>query len=148
MMETAAPAIEQAWDRIRRMGTDQTRPAGGVRAVIETGEGREAIRYEKRVNGTTYIVEEARMGREDLALKTMYKKRADGAGASDTDPEGQPRSGTSETPPARPSTEESSTETSKGKGDRAGAPPPRKESKGRGRGLLNNPRPCRSGARN
>jgi hypothetical protein len=66
----------------------------------------------------------------------MYKKRADGAGASDTDPEGQPRSGTSETPPARPSTEESSKETSEGKGEQG-----QSGAEGAGTGSLEQPSP-------
>jgi hypothetical protein len=40
----------------------------------KTGTGLAAIQYEKRCNGTTFVVEEVRTGHGRLALKTMYKR--------------------------------------------------------------------------
>lgn len=58
------PEIIRAPDRIE--------PAG------PSPRGPERIRYVKRENGTTYIVEEARTGRRKLAVVTMYKRKSGG----------------------------------------------------------------------
>ena len=40
----------------------------------KTVDGRPSIRYTKRYNGTTYVVEEVRTKRKEMAFKTMWKR--------------------------------------------------------------------------
>ena len=47
----------------------------------EPKRGLERIKYEKRYNSTTYVVEEVRTGAEELATVTMYKQKGGGSGA-------------------------------------------------------------------
>jgi len=47
----------------------------------EPKRGLERLKYEKRYNSTTYVVEEARTGAEELATVTMYKQKGGGSGA-------------------------------------------------------------------
>lgn len=46
-----------------------------VEYVGKTKQMQDAIRYQKRFNGTTFYVEEVRTGRKTLNLKTMYKTK-------------------------------------------------------------------------
>lgn len=50
--------------------------ADGVDDGGLTNDGLPTIKYSKRYNGYTYVVEEVRDGRQRLALKTMWKVRA------------------------------------------------------------------------
>ncbi|MFA5619022.1 MAG: hypothetical protein WDA08_01805 [Weeksellaceae bacterium] len=43
-------------------------------------KGLETIKYTKAFNGTTYVVEEVRNGRKELALNTMYKRKTKSVG--------------------------------------------------------------------
>lgn len=56
-----SPAADQSTTNIHVQVTDGAR------------QGLETIRYQKRENGHTFIVEEVRTGRKKLALKTMWK---------------------------------------------------------------------------
>ena len=55
------PDIVSSPDEIRSRGKDEM--------------GNELIEYQKRVNGTTYYVEEVRTGRKELVIKTLWKTR-------------------------------------------------------------------------
>jgi hypothetical protein len=66
---------------------DSVEPAGKSRI------GLPLIRYSKRFNGDTYYVEEVRGGRKELALQTMYKRKARGGQMAN------PSTRTSETTP-------------------------------------------------
>jgi len=56
-------------------------------AVITAGKtqiGRDAVVYKKRVNGTTYYIEEIRTGKDELSTTTMYKKKSGTSTAENT----------------------------------------------------------------
>jgi hypothetical protein len=78
------PDIIQNYDRVEK-------------APGRTKTGLEVIRYEKRYNGTTYYLEEIRVGRKTLAAASMWKKKS-AATTSDAVPASRnPPSHTSET---------------------------------------------------
>ncbi|MCW5776390.1 MAG: hypothetical protein KIS87_08140 [Phycisphaeraceae bacterium] len=70
-----------------------------VVALKEHRAGLPKVRYTKRVNGVTYVVEEARAGKRQLALVTMWKRKGGPRGRTGAPPEGGPQFLRPERPP-------------------------------------------------
>ena len=48
----------------------------------KTSVGRDGFKYEKKINGYIYVIEEVRTGRQELVPVTLYKKRVTAPGAT------------------------------------------------------------------